>query len=203
MFFEDDDLDSISDKVTCYINYCVESVIPRKQIKVFPNNKPWVTRAVKAAINRKKAAFISGDRDQIKTVQKELKRVIKQSKVKYEERVEEQMSNCNTWGLWNGMTSIAGNGTKNDSACWSGLNVNEVNTFFARFDDFDFSASHDMILESLVQRDNVDCSPEIVINENDVRRQLKCLKTNKAAGPDGVHPRTLKVCDDQLCSVFQ
>jgi len=28
-FFDgDSDLDSISDKVTCYINYCVESIIP-------------------------------------------------------------------------------------------------------------------------------------------------------------------------------
>lgn len=62
------------------IYYCVESVIPHKQIIFFPSNKPWMTREVKAAINRKKAAFFSGDRDRIKNVQKELKRVIKQSK---------------------------------------------------------------------------------------------------------------------------
>lgn len=105
MFF-DDDLGSISDKVTCYINYCVESVIPHKQMKIFPNNKLWVTREVKAAINRKKAAFLSGDRDRIKTAQKELKRVIKQGKFKYKERVEEPMSNCNTWGHWNGLKSL-------------------------------------------------------------------------------------------------
>ena len=67
VFFDgDNDPDSISDKVTCYINYCVESIIPCKSIKIFPNNKPWVTREVKIAINKKKAAFYSGDKDTIK-----------------------------------------------------------------------------------------------------------------------------------------
>lgn len=58
------------------------------------------------------------------------------------------MPNCNTWGPWNGLKSLAGYGTKNNSICWSGLNVNKVN-------------------------------------------QLKCLKTNKSAVPDDIHPRTL------------
>lgn len=112
------------------------------------------------------------------------------------------MSNCNTWGLWNGLKSLAGYETKNNSICWSGLNVNEVNKFFARLDELDFSVSHDMILESLVQSGNVNCNPAIIINENELRQQLKCLKTNKAAGPDDIRPHTLKVCADQLCSVF-
>jgi len=82
-----------------------------------------------------------------------LKRFIKPSKFKYKEIFEDQMSNCNTWGLWNGLKSLSGSGTKNNSACWTGLNVNGLNTF----DNFDYSASHDMILEYLVQSDNMDC----------------------------------------------
>lgn len=31
---------------------------------------------------------------------------------------------------------------------------------------------------------------------------MKRIRANKAAGPDGVHPRALKVCADQLCSVL-
>lgn len=65
MFLREDenDLESISDKVTYLINCSVESVIPSKHIKVFPNNKPWVTREVKAAINRKKTEYLSCDKD--------------------------------------------------------------------------------------------------------------------------------------------
>lgn len=108
VFGGDSDLDSISDKVTCYINYCVESVIPCKKVKVFPSNKPWVTSEVKAAINRKKAAFYSGDKERVKDAQRELKVVIRQGKRKYKEKVEGLLSNSNTRGLWNGMKSITG-----------------------------------------------------------------------------------------------
>ncbi len=104
-------------------------------------------------------------------------------------------------GLWNGLKSLAGYETTNISICWSGLNVNEVKNFL-RFDEFDFSVSHEIILESRVQSGHVDCSPAIIINENKVCQQLKCLKTNKAAGPDGVHTCTFKVCAAQLSSVL-
>ncbi len=80
--------------------------------------------------------------------------------------------------------------------------MNEVNQFFARFDELDFSVFDDRILASLMQSSNAECSPAMVITENEVRQQLKCLKINKAAGPDGIHPRTLKMCADQLCSVL-
>ncbi|XP_049889993.1 uncharacterized protein LOC126383507 [Epinephelus moara] len=35
-----------------------------------------------------------------------------------------------------------------------------------------------------------------------VRRQLSKLPTGKAAGPDGVSPRVLRACAEQLCGVF-
>ncbi len=57
-----------------------------------------------------------------------------------------------------------------------------------------------MILETLVQSGNVDCNPAITINENEVRQQLKHLKTNKASGPDNIHRRTLKACSGVFCS---
>ncbi|XP_070406311.1 leucine-rich repeat- and IQ domain-containing protein 1 isoform X2 [Nothobranchius furzeri] len=39
-----DDVDDIADTVTCYVNFCTDLVLPCKQVKVFANNKPWVTR---------------------------------------------------------------------------------------------------------------------------------------------------------------
>lgn len=202
MFFDgDSDLDSISDKVTCYINYCVESLIPSKQIKIFPNNKPWVTREVKAAINKKKA-FYSGDKERIKDAQRELKVIIRQGKQKYKERVEGNMSCTNTRGLWNGMKSITGYGTSNPSLCQLGIQANDANAFFARFDELDFSSLHEHVLSNLRQSSFDDCSLAINLNIEEVRQQLRRIKSTKAAGPDGVYPRTLKVFADQLCSVL-
>ncbi len=73
--------------------------------------------------------------------------------------------------------------------------------FFAGFDNLDFSETHKNIFGSLRQSTSGDCSPCIVIKTEEVRKQLKRIRANKAAGSDGVHPRTLKVCADQLCSV--
>ena len=80
-----------------------------------------MTRGVKAVI-------ISGDKEKIEIAQNELKAIIKQDKCKYNERVEGQMSNSNTRGLWNGMKSITGYWTCNPS--FLGINVNEANRFF-------------------------------------------------------------------------
>ena len=162
----------------------------------------WVTKEVKTAISKKKRAFFSGDKDKIKAAQKELKAIIKQGKSKYKERVEGQMCNSNTRGLWNGMKNITGYGTSKLSLSGSGIDVNEANQFFSRFDELDFSFSYDCILSSLAQSSPEDCSPPVLINVEEVRLQLKHLKVNKAAGPDGVLSRTLKVCADQLCSVL-
>ncbi len=43
---------------------------------------------VKAAINRKKSAFVSSDQDMIKIVQRDMKRAIRQGKREYKEKME-------------------------------------------------------------------------------------------------------------------
>ena len=50
---------------------------------MLPNAKHWVTREVKTAVNHKKRAFLSGDRDMIKHAHTELKAKMKQAKLKY------------------------------------------------------------------------------------------------------------------------
>ena len=48
-----------------YINFCVDSVIPCKEIKIFANNKPWITKKVKQIINRKKGLFRKGKSEEL------------------------------------------------------------------------------------------------------------------------------------------
>ena len=35
--------DVVVDHFTDYVNFCTDLIILRKTIKVFPNNKPWVS----------------------------------------------------------------------------------------------------------------------------------------------------------------
>ena len=41
---EDNNVDNVADCVSEYINFCVDMIIPCKTIKLFPNNKPGVTK---------------------------------------------------------------------------------------------------------------------------------------------------------------
>lgn len=42
---------------TDYINFCVDC----RTVKCYPNNKPWVTKDIKAILNEKKRAFRDGN----------------------------------------------------------------------------------------------------------------------------------------------
>ena len=66
--FEDSakDIDELTDTVCSYITFCEDIVIPKKYVKVYPNNKPWVTKSLKNALNRKQKAFLKGDETETK-----------------------------------------------------------------------------------------------------------------------------------------
>ena len=52
-------LDKQVDIITDYVNFCIELTIPRKVIRVFPNNKPWFTSELKDLIKQKKKCSVS------------------------------------------------------------------------------------------------------------------------------------------------
>ncbi len=53
--FDCPDMDTHTIVVSDYIKFCVESVIPTKTYKMFPNNKPWVSKKLKQLLNKKVA----------------------------------------------------------------------------------------------------------------------------------------------------
>ena len=99
-------LDELTDTISAYVNFCTDISIPVKHIKVFANNKPWITKNVKEIINRKKGIFCKGSAEELKGVNRELKRVIKQEKAKYKNKVEENFTENNMKRVWHGMKLI-------------------------------------------------------------------------------------------------
>lgn len=73
-------IDEVTDAVHAYISFCLDLIVPQKTIKIFPNNKPWMTKSVKSVLNEKKIAFQSGNTVTYKTVQKKLQKEIPESK---------------------------------------------------------------------------------------------------------------------------
>ena len=46
-----------ADVVSSYIGFCEDMLISTKTVKVFPNNKPWISKSIKSALNEKKDSF--------------------------------------------------------------------------------------------------------------------------------------------------
>lgn len=66
------ELDEATVTITDYMKFCVDSVVAKKAIVVYPNNKPYITKEIKDCINKKKQAFRNKVRAGLTEVQKEL-----------------------------------------------------------------------------------------------------------------------------------
>ena len=54
------DIEQLTDTVNSYIMFREDLIIPRRTIKVFKNNKPWMTKEIKESMLNKKIAFKHG-----------------------------------------------------------------------------------------------------------------------------------------------
>ncbi len=228
-----EDIDGLTECITDYINFCVDSIVPVETIHCYPNNKPWVTKDIKAILNDKKRAFRDGNKEEVRTIQRHLKRKIREAKEEYRRKLEWKLQQNNTREVWRGMRTItglrpAGNRGVEGSVEWA----NELNLFFNRFDTTvprpptDSTINISIVLpqttptplsppppphslpssgesHSLTSTPTPPPPSTVIITAEDVKRQLGKLHSGKAAGPDGVSPRVLKTCATQLCGVLQ
>ena len=96
IFLKDTDIDSATEATTDYINFCIESVIPTKTIKRYPNNKSYFTPDIMDCIKRKKGAFKLGDKAAVGAAQKDLNLKITAARHQHKERAEQNLAECNT-----------------------------------------------------------------------------------------------------------
>ena len=194
------DLDELTETVSEYINFCVDLTIPTKKTKVFPNNKPWITKRVKSIINKKKGIFSKGDLEGLKQVQSELKRVIREEKAVYKDKVEGFFTGNNMKRVWEGMRLMSGYSNKSKSCLLPNESIsyaNELNKFYNRFDHHNFLDQRNNLTDLLSDSDY-----DFMTTESEVRRYFTQLHSSKAAGPDKLSPRVLKHCAIQLANIF-
>lgn len=133
--FKHHDLDVHTEAVLAYIKYCMDNVTVNKIIRVFPNQKPWMTSQVYKLLKDRKAAFRSGDRALYSAARANLKRGIKDAKRDYKNKVEDHFTDGKPRQVWQGfqhLTNFRG------SSCAAGNSsaplAEELNCFFACFD---------------------------------------------------------------------
>ncbi len=136
LFQEDygDDIEGLSHCITDYIRFCEDTVVPTKRIRCFSNNKPWINKDIKSLLNRKKRAFMAKDREELRAVQKELKRKLREAKNNYREKMEAKMGQNSPKEVWNGMKRMAGCSKPAPRVQGDLKSATELNLFFNRFD---------------------------------------------------------------------
>ncbi|TWW71601.1 RNA-directed DNA polymerase from mobile element jockey [Takifugu flavidus] len=115
-------------------NFCVENTVPTRTVRSFSNSKPWITPDIKALLKEKKRAFVSGDKEELKTVQRELRRKIRQEKDNYRRKMENQLQQNNICGVWKGLKTISGFKEQKSQPVGDRGWANDLNLFFNRFD---------------------------------------------------------------------
>ena len=96
---------------------CVDNTILTRTVRCFPNNKPWTTCNLKELLNKKKRAFGEGNRELLRSLQKQLKVKIRDNKEAYRRTLENKLDLNNVRDARSGM-KITGFKQTEDSDRW-------------------------------------------------------------------------------------
>ncbi len=169
-----DNLDELNDHVSCYIQFCEESNVQKKTVKIYANQKPWVDKHLKSLIKEKRNAYLQNDKEKLKIIQKQIDVKISENKKKYKERIENKFKNNDSRGTWDGIKTMVGyNKSKSTILLPSGEEneyVDDLNSFYARFDCFDFSEKHKDIRQLFSK--NKDNTTPVTVNTSQVEKSL-------------------------------
>ncbi len=188
-----------------FVNTLTEQATETITVRTFPNQKPWVDRSIRDAVNKRTAAYnealLSGNMREYKASCYALRRAVSAAKHRYKERIESHFQLNDSRRMWQGLRTICAFGNKSSAEVRADPSLaEELNTFYGRFEsNGGIVALPSSSSESSRQRSE---NHVITVTEDEVRRALKGVNIRKAAGPDGITGRVLRSCADQLAGLF-
>ncbi|KAI2645161.1 RNA-directed DNA polymerase from mobile element jockey [Labeo rohita] len=153
-----------------------------------------MTKNVKLLLKARNLAFWSGDIQQYRTSRMNLKKGIRDAKVAYKQKIENHFNNSDPRRAWQGIRHITGQNNSSSLTNSSATEAEELNQFISRFE---VKRSGTTISQASAAN-----SQTFVIQPAEVTRILCKINTRKAAGPDGIPGRVLRVCAAELGEVF-
>lgn len=77
VFFKnnDSDLYLLTDSISSYLIFCTDSFSLSKQVRLYRNNRPWVTKDLKMYLNKKIRVFLIGDKQKLNELGKQLAKI--------------------------------------------------------------------------------------------------------------------------------
>ena len=197
-------VDEAADVVTSYINFCEDVVIPTKSIKLYPNNKPWISKKLKQTLNEKKRLF--SKKEDRKEIQKRLNKEISAAKHDYKNKVEKQFYQGSLSDAWKGLKQMTGQNKPLTTDSWSSDEqqsfAESLNDFYCRFERSDVASDLDNTIIDLKGKISEQVENSLTLNEDDVKKAFLKLNARKAAGPDHISGKLLKSCANSLSCIF-
>ncbi len=198
------DVSEFTDVAVSFVNTLTEQATETVTIRTFTNQKPWVDRSIRDAVNHRTAAYnaglLSGNMSEYKASCYALRRAIRAAKRRYSEKIESHFQLNDSRRMWQGLKTICSSGNKSPAEVRADpLLAEELNTFFGRFDCNGGANLPNSPSGSCRQSSD---DHVITFSEDDVRRELRRVNIRKAAGPDGITGRVLRSCADQLAGLF-
>uniref|UniRef100_A0A9J7X865 Reverse transcriptase domain-containing protein n=1 Tax=Cyprinus carpio carpio TaxID=630221 RepID=A0A9J7X865_CYPCA len=154
-----------------------------------------MTGEVYRLLETRNAAFRAGDEGGLRTARANLSRGIREAKRQYSRRIAHRFSDSrDTRSLWQGIQSIT-DYKPPQRTCDSNISLlNELNTFFARFEAQNSSTA---------QKTPPPPSDQVMmLTPDSVRRSFSRINARKAPGPDNIPGRVLRDCAAELTDVF-
>ncbi len=197
------DASEFTEVALSFVNTLTEQATETVKIRTFSNQKPWVDRTIRDAVNHRTAAYnvgiLSGNMSEYKTSCYTLRRAVKAAKRQYREKIESHFQLNDSRRMWQGLKTICSSG-KNSSAEVRAdpLLAEDINTFYGRFE-----CNGGATLPITASGSSRQSSDHVfTLSEDEVWRELRRVNIRKAAGPDGITGRVLRSCADQLAGLF-
>ena len=205
--FEENDIDTTAELWTHLILEMAKEYIPFHQLKIYPKDKPWMTKDVKKTLKKRDQLYrryqrTRHDRHRIDylAVKAEVNMKIREAKKSYKDnlikRLEEQKNSPQRF--WKIAKEIYGNKKKesiptliedNKHCVTAEQKANLLAEYYAsQSKEPNVPAGHMLPADPGLQ-----LLGNIEITEEEVRNVLRKLKTDKAVGPDGISNKLLKM----------
>ncbi|CAG5884454.1 unnamed protein product [Menidia menidia] len=165
--------------VSDYISWCMENETATKTIVTRANQKPWMTKEVRAKLRERNAAFKSGDAVALRSTRANLKHAIRDAKRAHSRKIQGLFQDSNdTRKLWQGIQSVT-DYKPPPSSCQNDTGfLNELNNFFGRFEELNSNPARKATPHPDEQALRLETSA--------VRKVLRKVNARKAAGPDNI-----------------
>ena len=170
-----DGIEEYTTSIIGFINKCIDNVVPTVTIRTYPKQKPWITGNIRIKLKARAATFKEWETspDAFKKSRYALRQTIKQAMHQYRIKIESYYTGSDARWMGLGLKTITDYKWKPRRELPSDAGLpDEPNAFYARFE------------------------------ASNVSKTFKQVNIRKATGPDGLPGCVLRVCADQLASVF-